>query len=388
MRLWLFFAMLLVTVRPMAAQGLLPARFAGWQTVPGSAATATLDTLTPENAALFRACHEQSAERRSYQKNGATINVTLYWMGDPSYGYSVYSLLRPQPATDFRPSPHSAIGTGSAMILVGNLLAEGNGPNLPAYAHDFSALVAALQQHASSEPYPSLWQYLPTAHFVGHSDRYALDTQTLSRALTEAAQTRLTFIAGSRDNVFREDYERARNPELLDWRRRQWQAEPPTRNFGDAPDRPAPTLREDVFGVLDRLRAAGIGRVIAVDLTRPEIGIPVVRVVIPGLEGVGEASQIAVGLEGETGEAKAEGRGLGVDAVGAADAERVAMLQGPLDQGVAIGAGPRQHHLAGLAQLPRQCRVEHVGGGQAAGDPNGRRSVNTAPFPGSVSSSI
>jgi len=185
MRLWLFFAMLIVTVPSAAAQGLLPARFAGWETVPGSAATATLDNLTPENAALFRACHEQSAERRSYQKNGATINVTLYWMGDPSYGYSVYSLLRPQPATDFRPAPHSAIGTGSAMILVGNLLADVNGTNLPAYAHDFSALVAALQQHASSEPYPSLWQYLPAAHFVGHSDRYALDTQTLSRALIE-----------------------------------------------------------------------------------------------------------------------------------------------------------------------------------------------------------
>jgi YcaO-like protein with predicted kinase domain len=117
----------------------------------------------------------------------------------------------------------------------------------------------------------------------------------LSRALTEAAQSRLTFIAGSRDNVFREDYERARDPELPDWRRRQWQSEPATRNFGDAPDRPAPTLREDVRGVLDRVRAAGIDSVIAVDLTRPEIGIPVVRVVVPGLEGVREVSNYAPG---------------------------------------------------------------------------------------------
>ncbi len=185
MRLSLLLAMLVMAVRPVAAQGLLPARFAGWETVPGSVATATLDALTPENAALFRACHEQSAERRSYQKDGQTIDVTLYWMGDPSYGYSVYSLLRPQPATDFRPSPHSAVGTDSAMILVGNLLADVTGKNLPAYAHDFSALVAAIQPHANSEPYPSLWQYLPTGHFVPHSDRYALDPGTLARALTE-----------------------------------------------------------------------------------------------------------------------------------------------------------------------------------------------------------
>ncbi|MDE3137988.1 MAG: hypothetical protein KGL59_15510 [Acidobacteriota bacterium] len=187
MRFSLLLAILVMAVHPAAAQNLLPTHFAGWQTVPGSVATATLDTLPPENAALFRACHEQSAERRSYQKNGQTIAVTLYWMGDPSYGYSVYSLLRPQPATDYRPSPHSAIGPGEAMILVGNLLADVTGKNLPAYAHDFSALVAAIQPHASSEPYPSIWQYLPSAHFVAHTDRYALDLETLSRALNEVS---------------------------------------------------------------------------------------------------------------------------------------------------------------------------------------------------------
>jgi hypothetical protein len=187
MRLLLLFAMVVATVPSAAAQNLLPARFAGWETVPGSAATASIDTLSPENAALFRACHAQSAERRSYQKNGATLIVTLYWMGDPSYGFSAYSLLRPERAIDFRPSPHSTIGSGSAMILVGNLLVGVTGQNLPSYAHDFSALVGALQPHASSEPYPSLWQYLPTAHFVARSDRYALDPETLSRALTEVS---------------------------------------------------------------------------------------------------------------------------------------------------------------------------------------------------------
>ena len=36
---------------------------------------------------------------------------------------------------------------------------------------------------------------------------------------------------------------------------------------------------------LDALRSAGLGEVVVVDLTREEFGIPVVRVVIPGLEG-------------------------------------------------------------------------------------------------------
>ena len=72
-----------------------------------------------------------------------------------------------------------------------------------------------------------------------------------------------------------------------------------------------------------------------------------------------EPGEVAVGLEGEAGEAQAEGRRLGVDAVGAADAERVALLQRPLDQRVAVGAGRGEDDLAGLraAAAPAPCRA-------------------------------
>ena len=109
---------------------------------------------------------------------------------------------------------------------------------------------------------------------------------------------------------------------------------------------------------LDRGRHRGVGADRAGELAEGEL-----------LEGIAEAGEVAVGLEGEAGEAQAEGRRLGVDAVGAADAERVAVLQRPLDQRVAVGAGAGQHDLAGLAQLQRQRRVEHVGGGQPVVDP-------------------
>ena len=36
---------------------------------------------------------------------------------------------------------------------------------------------------------------------------------------------------------------------------------------------------------LDRLRAVGVRQAILVDLTRPEARIPVVRMIVPGLEG-------------------------------------------------------------------------------------------------------
>jgi ribosomal protein S12 methylthiotransferase accessory factor len=57
------------------------------------------------------------------------------------------------------------------------------------------------------------------------------------------------------------------------------------RAFGAVPTYEAATLAEDLDWMLERLQAVGIEEVITVDLTRPEVGMPVARVVIPGLEG-------------------------------------------------------------------------------------------------------
>jgi len=100
----------------------------------------------------------------------------------------------------------------------------------------------------------------------------------LSRALTEAAQSRLTFISGSRDDLFPDLYEPAVQdaPDVAATR--------PTLDFRT---RKSPllgaTFAEDLATTLDLLRAGGFPQVIAVDHTKPEFGIPVVAVVVPGL---------------------------------------------------------------------------------------------------------
>jgi ribosomal protein S12 methylthiotransferase accessory factor len=43
-------------------------------------------------------------------------------------------------------------------------------------------------------------------------------------------------------------------------------------------------ILDDIKLILSRLRSVGLYRVIIVDLTNPEIGIPVVRAIVPGLE--------------------------------------------------------------------------------------------------------
>lgn len=108
----------------------------------------------------------------------------------------------------------------------------------------------------------------------------------LLRALTEAAQVRLTLIAGSRDDVFRDQYDRARSSAAMRARRGENDAQDPPRDFADGPSWSGDTFRDDVVWELERLLSVGAERVIVVDLSKPGFGIPVVRVVIPGLEGV------------------------------------------------------------------------------------------------------
>ena len=113
----------------------------------------------------------------------------------------------------------------------------------------------------------------------------------LSRAITEAAQCRLTYIAGARDDGDRDFFERARSPDRLS-HMRALLAQPLTaaRAFSAAPSRAHETLEEDVVWALGRLRAVGLSQAIVVDLALPSMGVPVVRVIVPGLESLRTAA--------------------------------------------------------------------------------------------------
>jgi ribosomal protein S12 methylthiotransferase accessory factor len=105
----------------------------------------------------------------------------------------------------------------------------------------------------------------------------------LLRALTEAAQGRLTLIAGSRDDNGRARYGETQDHNLRD-RAHDRLSRPGTRRFEDTPTRVNSTFEEDVTMILGALRSAGLNEIVVVDLTKPEFNIPVVRVVVAGLE--------------------------------------------------------------------------------------------------------
>ena len=106
----------------------------------------------------------------------------------------------------------------------------------------------------------------------------------LLRAIGEAAQARLTVISGAREDLAAAGYG-DRGVRLRERAARAWMARAGTRDCRDAPDCATATLDGDFRAVLAALAAAGYPDAAAVELTRKEIGLPVMRVVVPGLEG-------------------------------------------------------------------------------------------------------
>jgi YcaO-like protein with predicted kinase domain len=107
----------------------------------------------------------------------------------------------------------------------------------------------------------------------------------LLRAMTEAAQVRTTYIVGSREDIQHADYQAttlsAQNARVRALMRPAGRR----RDFASIGSFDFETFEAEVAWLLERLRSTGIGQAIAVDLTRPEFGIPVMRMVVPGLEG-------------------------------------------------------------------------------------------------------
>ncbi len=113
-----------------------------------------------------------------------------------------------------------------------------------------------------------------------HADRDV----ALSRALTEAAQARLTRISGARDDFALEGYDLAERSGRQESAKRMLRTTG-RRNFAAVPSCAGRTLRHDLDAALTRLARADFGHVAVVDLTQPAVGLPVARVIVPGLEG-------------------------------------------------------------------------------------------------------
>jgi ribosomal protein S12 methylthiotransferase accessory factor len=105
------------------------------------------------------------------------------------------------------------------------------------------------------------------------------------RALTEAVQSRLTTIHGTREDTFKAEFARRIGYERMRKINRKWfEPSRETVRMKDIGSHPNKDFLDDINFTMDRLRGSGLDEVIVVDLTRKELGIPAVRVIVPGLE--------------------------------------------------------------------------------------------------------
>lgn len=121
----------------------------------------------------------------------------------------------------------------------------------------------------------------------------------LLRALSEAAQSRLTFISGARDDMPREEYDRFLTTETFALWQSLMAEGTAQKALSDLPSHESPSFEDDLTWMLARLNAIGISQVAAVDLAKPEFGVAVVRIVIPGLEGADSSAKFVPGARAQ-----------------------------------------------------------------------------------------
>jgi putative methanogenesis marker protein 1 len=105
------------------------------------------------------------------------------------------------------------------------------------------------------------------------------------RALTEVAQSRATQIHGTREDTVRAVFMRKAGYERMKKINRHW--------FGEAgkiidlekmKNRSSTSFKEDIETTIDQVNKCSLDQILFVDLTRESVGVPVVRVIVPGLE--------------------------------------------------------------------------------------------------------
>ncbi len=179
--------------------------------------------------------------------------------------------------------PEIALPVGESNVdwLVAEL--RGAGLNVHAFALDEPPLPITVLA-SISEPDAAI----PMAHMgLGCALSPA---HALTRALTEALQSRVVDIQAAREDMLRADEpkgimgDHARR--LNEVPRDRWYLDIPAERIAlaDLPDRGSDDIAQDLRITLAALRDYGTPTVVAVDLSPPDLPISVVRAIVPGLE--------------------------------------------------------------------------------------------------------
>lgn len=128
-----------------------------------------------------------------------------------------------------------------------------------------------------------------SAEWVNHDYGYLVEGHgthpdariAILRAITEVAQSRAANIQGSRDDLRKMKYDPEDSDEKRSW---QFVKSGYQKEFSEIPSIENVDILDDIDLMLNRLKENGLSKAIAINLTNPELEIPVVRIIVPGLE--------------------------------------------------------------------------------------------------------
>jgi YcaO-like protein with predicted kinase domain len=134
-----------------------------------------------------------------------------------------------------------------------------------------------------------------SGHIGLGSGCHPTSTVALRRAITEAAQTRLNYVSGARDDLDPAEYDEDGRMQKRSFADEELADQSHALNFNDIPSFLNQCHSEDLNLMLESLARVGISEAIWVDLGREEFAIPVARLVVPGLESPHDDDQYVTG---------------------------------------------------------------------------------------------
>ena len=187
---------------------------------------------------------------------------------------SVLSIVSSTRTTRPRLVRYPAIGLSGLPIRAARLLRR-IVPDSRVYLRDITSdtLIPTVECVLAEERSPRLYRC-----YCGHGTHPNAGI-ALCRAITEAVQSRVACIQGGR-----EDLPEFSSKELVPLDPDAKFGALETVGFRDLPSKSYVTVRQDIRWLLKRLCAVGLTQVVAVDLTKRELNVPVVRIIIPAAE--------------------------------------------------------------------------------------------------------
>lgn len=128
-----------------------------------------------------------------------------------------------------------------------------------------------------------------SAEWVNHDYGYLVEGHgthpdariAIMRAITEVSQSRAANIQGSRDDLRKMKYDPYDSDEKRTW---QFMTSSVKRDFSEIGSTQNEDILDDINMMLSSLKNNGLSKAIFVNLTNPKLEIPVVRIIVPGLE--------------------------------------------------------------------------------------------------------